>query len=174
MNRYQGDDIASAAPAAGVRLQEVRADDDAAVQAMARVHRQAFGSKGWSAEDIATMLRVEGTEALLAHAGERPVGMIIHRMLWGDGEILTLGVVPTMRRRGIGSRLLATAMNGMVMQGANRIFLEVAADNAAAIALYESLRFEPLGRRPNYYLEEGGRRVDALMMVRIFGGGCGG
>ncbi len=155
-----------------------------AADMLARVHAAAFGGeKGWSAQSIAEMLAVEGTEAMLALARETeadkqddgvPVGMIITRMVWGDGEILTLGVDPSWRQRGIGGRLLATAMNGMVMLGVNRVFLEVAEDNTAAITLYESLKFERMGRRPNYYLQEGGRRVDALMMVRVFGVGCGG
>ena len=141
---------------------------------LARVHAAVFGGKAWDADAIADVLKVEGTEAMLALANGVPAGMIIYRMLWGDGEILTLGVAPAHRRRGMGGRLLATAMNAMVMQGANRVFLEVAEDNAAAIALYESMGFERLGRRPNYYLQEDGRCVDALMMARIFGGGCGG
>ena len=155
---------------------------------LARLHAAAFGErKGWSEKSIAEMLAVEGTEAMLAlahgthgtarsseRAGGEPVGMIITRMVWGDGEILTLAVDPAWQRRGIGSRLLASATNGMVMQGVNRVFLEVAEDNHAAITLYESLKFEGTGRRPNYYLTEDGRRVDALMMVRVFGTGCGG
>ena len=143
---------------------------------LAAVHRAAFGeAKGWSADDIRRMLAIEGTEALLAWCdGVLPCGMIITRMMWEDGEILTLGVRPEFRRLGIGGRLLASALNGMVMQGVNRVFLEVAETNAAAIRLYEDAGFEIMGRRPNYYLEEDGRQVDALMMVRIFGQGCGG
>ena len=144
-------------------------------ETLADVHRAAFGDKGWSAEDIRRMLAIEGTEALLARCDATVAcGMIITRMMWEDGEILTLGVRPEFRRLGIGSRLFASAVNGMVMQGVNRVFLEVAETNTAAIRLYEEAGFEVMGRRPNYYLEEGGRQVDALMMVRVFGQGCGG
>ena len=144
-------------------------------ETLADVHRAAFGEKGWSAGDIRRMLSVEGTEALLARCDATTAcGMIITRMMWEDGEILTLGVRPEFRRLGIGSRLFASAVNGMVMQGVNRVFLEVAETNTAAIRLYEAAGFEVMGRRPNYYLEEDGRRVDALMMVRVFGQGCGG
>ena len=142
---------------------------------LAQVHRTVFGEKGWSTEDIRHMLTIEGTEALIARCDETTAcGMIITRMMWEDGEILTLGVRPEFRRLGIGSRLFASAVNGMVMQGVNRVFLEVAETNTAAIRLYEEAGFEVMGRRPNYYLEEDGRQVDALLMVRIFGQGCGG
>ncbi len=142
---------------------------------LAAVHRAAFGDKGWSAAAVRSMLAIEGTEALLARCDDTSAcGMIITRLMWEDGEILTLGVRPEYRRLGIGGRLFASAVNGMVMQGANRVFLEVAETNAAAIALYEAAGFEVMGRRPGYYLEEDGRRVNALMMVRVFGQGCGG
>ena len=160
------------AAAARVKIHLVGPED---AETLARVHGAAFGEKGWSAEDIAKMLAVEGTEALLARCDEtHACGMIITRMMWEDGEILTLGVRPEFRRLGIGGRLFASAVNGMVMQGVNRVFLEVAETNTAAIRLYEAAGFEIMGRRPNYYLEESGGRVDALMMVRVFGQGCGG
>ena len=46
--------------------------------------------------------------------------------------------------------------------GTRRVFLEVAANNAAALALYSRKGFVPCGRRPGYYA--GG--VDAAIMER--------
>jgi len=158
----------------GAPLVVLREAGAEAAETLAALHARIFGDKAWDADAICQLFGVEGTEAMLAEVGDEPVGLIIHRMLWGDGEILTLGVAPEHRRRGIGSRLLATALNSMVMQGVNRVFLEVAVNNEAAIAMYESMGFDRLGRRPGYYLVENGRKVDALMMVRIFGVGCGG
>jgi len=37
------------------------------------------------------------------------------------------------------------------------MFLEVAEDNEAAIHLYRSLGFQPIGRRPAYYRRADGR-----------------
>ena len=171
MNRHEPPADKSAA-AARVRIALAGPED---AETLAAVHHAAFGERGWSAEDIRRMLAIEGTEALLARCDATiACGMIISRMMWEDGEILTLGVHPAFRRLGIGSRLFASAVNSMVMQGAIRVFLEVAETNTAAIRLYEAAGFKVMGRRPNYYLEENGRRVDALMMVRVFGQGCGG
>ena len=174
MNRHENARPPASKDEAVSRVRIALAGADKA-ETLAAVHRAAFGTRGWSAEEIAKMLAVEGTEALLARCDATTAcGMIISRMMWEDGEILTLGVRPAFRRCGIGSRLFASAVNGMVMQGANRVFLEVAETNTAAIALYEAAGFEVMGRRPNYYLFENGKRVDALMMVRVFGQGCGG
>ena len=49
--------------------------------------------------------------------------------------------------------------------GAKRIFLEVAEDNAAGLALYRKLGFVEAGRRKRYYERPGNARVDALTLV---------
>ncbi len=144
------------------------------VAEMARVHQAAFGGKGWSPPDFEALVAVEGTEALLARSRNgHPGGLVLYRMVAGEGEILTIGVAPSWRRRGIGGRLLAGALNAMMMLGARRVFLEVGERNTAARALYEGMGFEVVGRRAGYYDHGEGRREDALVMVRHFLVGCG-
>ena len=46
-----------------------------------------------------------------------------------------------------------------------RLFLEVAADNDAAIALYEGLGFKIAGARKAYYQRTGGANVDAVILA---------
>jgi ribosomal-protein-alanine N-acetyltransferase len=48
---------------------------------------------------------------------------------------------------------------------AKRIFLEVAEDNEAALALYRKLGFVELGRRKRYYERAGSEPVDALTLA---------
>ncbi|MFX8246689.1 hypothetical protein ABTL56_19205, partial [Acinetobacter baumannii] len=50
--------------------------------------------------------------------------------------------------------------------GAEGLFLEVAADNEPAIALYRSAAFVPVGRRAGYYRRPGGAAMDALVLRR--------
>ena len=65
--------------------------------------------------------------------------------LGDECEILSLGVVPERRRRGIGSALLAAIGEEAGRRGGHRVFLEVAADNAAARALYSTSGFIQVG-----------------------------
>ena len=81
-------------------------------------------------------------------------GMLVARCAGGEAEVLTLAVVPAARRRGIGRALLARAL--AAMNGAP-LFLEVAADNAAAMALYGAAGLRPCGRRRDYYGARAGR-----------------
>ena len=74
----------------------------------------------------------------------------------GESELLRVEVEEGYRRRGLGRRLLETALAGTV-------FLEVRAGNVAAIALYSTLGFVTVGRRRGYYA---GPVEDALVMEK--------
>ena len=140
---------------------------------LARLHEEcAVAERAWRAEDFASLLSAAGTRALLAEE-DGPSGFILFRQMAGEGEILALGVRPRRRRRGAGRRLLGAALAEMGMDGARRVFLEVAVDNAAAIALYEGQNFAPVGRRKGYYGRADGSRVDALVLAFTFGEACG-
>ncbi len=86
----------------------------------------------------------------------------------GEAQILNLSVVPDSRRQGLGRALLRRFTEDAVRLGAEQLFLEVRVSNAAAIALYESEGFAPVGRRERYYPTSGPEqlREDALVMRR--------
>ncbi len=54
----------------------------------------------------------------------------------GVGAIQNLGVVPGHRAAGLGTALLLAALRGFRQAGLSRAFLEVTADNEAAVRLY--------------------------------------
>lgn len=128
-------------------------------EALSSLHAEAFDAP-WSAEAFATLLGQPGV-LLQAEAD----GFVLVQVAADEAEILTLAVRPSARRRGTGSRLVAAASDRAFDRGARRLFLEVAADNAAALALYAALGFEPAGRRPRYYARKDGPAVDALLLV---------
>lgn len=124
-----------------------------------------FGTEAWSAsayrEELADtrhrhyVAAVDDDGAVQGWAGVRIVG--------AEAEILTVGVVGSARRLGIGAVLLTDLLDEATRRGAREVFLEVRVDNAAARALYEREGFAELGIRRGYY--DGGR-VDALTMRR--------
>jgi ribosomal protein S18 acetylase RimI-like enzyme len=59
----------------------------------------------------------------------------------GIGAIQNLGVVPAHRGKGLGSALLLRALHGFRLTSLHRAFLEVTAQNDAAIRLYRRLGF---------------------------------
>ncbi|WP_101832713.1 GNAT family N-acetyltransferase [Frankia canadensis] len=79
-----------------------------------------------------------------------------------DGAyIQTVGVVPAMRGRGIGARLMIALLRHARTVGARSCGLEVRTDNHAARALYARLGFVDIGMRRGYYQPSGG---DAYVM----------
>lgn len=132
---------------------------------LAALHESAFDAP-WSEAEFA---------ALLGNARARAFGtadgFILMQPLTGAGdaageaEILTLAVRPAARRAGLAARLIAHAQAAMA---AARIFLEVAADNEAARALYQKHGFVETGRRKAYYKRGEARRVDAVLMQGDF------
>ena len=77
-----------------------------------------------------------------------------------DADIQTIAVAVAHRGRGIGGRLMVTAMAEAQPGGAVELMLEVEADNEPARSLYEHHGFETLARRSSYY----GPGRDALVM----------
>lgn len=129
--------------------------EDAAI--LAALHAAAF-DKPWSAGEIGALMATPGVFALTTDGQ----GFILCRAIAGEAEILTLAVAPAARRLGVG-RALVEAAGGLASQGgADSLFLEVAHDNVAALALYASAGFERVGLRKGYYASG----ADAVVMRR--------
>jgi ribosomal-protein-alanine N-acetyltransferase len=137
----------------------------AEADALAEVHARGFDHP-WSAADLAALLDSPGVFALAAREDAVLRAFILARAIAGEAEILTLAVDPARRRQGIARALLEAATAAAAHAGAGVLFLEVAADNAAAIALYESAGFTQAGRRRGYYARSDGAAVDALVLRR--------
>lgn len=112
---------------------------------------EAAGGDPWSAEALEKILALPHSFGLLALTPVEPLGFLLAQAAADESEIINLAVAPAARRRGIGRSLLAEAMERARTGGARAMFLEVASDNEAARALYESVGFEQVGIRPDYY-----------------------
>ncbi|WP_299415445.1 GNAT family N-acetyltransferase [uncultured Sulfitobacter sp.] len=130
-------------------------------EALAEIHAAAFAhSRGWHAAEIADLLAQPHTD--LFH---RTGGFAITRTLAGESELLTLAVAPDHQRKGIAKSLLQRWLAQIAPQ-ADSAFLEVAADNSAALALYSGLAFAPTGLRKGYYTRADAAPIDAIVMAR--------
>ncbi len=82
----------------------------------------------------------------------------------GEAHVLNICIGPTYRGQGLGRFLLDRLLDISRWNGAERVFLEVRPSNPLAKALYESVGFVEIGRRPRYYPARNGRE-DAIVMV---------
>lgn len=122
-------------------------------------------ARAWSDAEMAALLALPTTFGRLAAIGDIPAGFVLAQAAGGDAEILTLAVLPERRRAGHGSRLIAAAAADGRRRGADRLLLEVASCNTAALAFYGRLGFVRIGMRRNYY-GEGPMADSAFVLAR--------
>jgi [ribosomal protein S18]-alanine N-acetyltransferase len=142
----------------------VRAARAASAAALARAHAAGFDAP-WDEATIAALLATPNVLAFAAGPASAPAGFILLRLAADEAEILTLATIPPHRRRGVALALLGAATEAAGARGARSLFLEVAADNIAARALYTKAQFTPVGARRGYYARAAGA-VDALILRR--------
>ncbi len=145
-----------------VRL--LRADQ---AEACARIHASGFAHP-WPAGEIAALLSSPSCigSAALDPAGGALRGFALSRVAAEEAEVLTIAVAPSQRRRGVGAELLREHLARVALAGAKTIFLEVDAQNAAALSLYARFGFVKVGERAGYYRRPDGKAVAALVMRR--------
>lgn len=134
---------------------------------LARLHGEVF-EDGWSERELAALLATPGAEAVIAREGEEPLGFLLTRSAADEAEIITIGTRPSLQRRGIARQLLAEHVARLAGLGIRYVFLEVAASNTAAQALYAALGFDAAGRRKGYYRRRNSLE-DAIVMRRELG-----
>lgn len=122
-----------------------------------------FGSEAWTAHSYRDELLDRKYRYYLT--GRDADGVLLGwaglYVLYETAQVLTVGVIPEARRRGIASTLLAALYAEARRRNATEILLEVRIDNDGARALYEREGFAVIGTRRGYY-DNG--RIDAITM----------
>jgi len=107
----------------------------------------------WSEEQYQAIFSQMGPHRLVLVAEEalQVQGSIIAREVHREWEIENIVVADSVRRRGLGTRLLDEFLNIARVQGAKGISLEVRESNLPARRLYQKQGFFESGRRQSYY-----------------------
>lgn len=113
-------------------------------------------------DERAANWRLDGS--LVAVAGDGVVGWLhVERTSFGFGEIGML-VARDWRGRGVGSALVAAAIDWGREHGLHKLTLSVFPHNDAAIALYRKFGFEEEGYRPKQMRRGSGELWDLIEM----------
>lgn len=150
----------------GLHIEPALQEDAAAI---AVLHARGF-YRGWPQEEFTAYIAGRNTPVYVACDPQRRIaGFAMLRLAADEAELMTIAVDPRWRRRGVGVALLRALFDDLMMTPARRLFLEVAADNSAARALYAGHGFETLSEREGYYARPDGRPATAIVMARELG-----
>lgn len=92
------------------------------------------------------------------------IGYSVLSVAASEAHLLNVCVARAHQGAGHGTRLVRRMIDLARWHRAERMFLEVRPSNARAVALYDHIGFNEIGRRPNYYPAARGRE-DAIVMA---------
>lgn len=126
---------------------------------------KALFTRPWSADSWESELYNDTVSLVVA---EDPDGKVLGYGVLGvildEGCLEKIAVRPDCQRQGVAQAILGSFLR-YGEEHLAYIGLEVRADNAPAIALYEKNGFTAVGRRKNYYAEV---HQDAILMDKVF------
>ncbi|MCU0638874.1 MAG: ribosomal protein S18-alanine N-acetyltransferase [Candidatus Krumholzibacteria bacterium] len=122
----------------------------------------------WTEKMFRDEIKPEGAASSLVYREDgRIEGYVIAWFGYGEVHILSIGVRPGKRGRGIADALLDRALAEGAGQGCARAILEVRRGNLRAQSFYRRKGFRMIGVRRGYYSESG---EDALVLEKEIGG----
>ena len=108
-------------------------------------------SDAWSESAIFSHLASEWAISVIAEEDGVPLGYLLGSVLAPESELFRIAVSPFSRRRGVARCLLDAFFEKVRARGGETVYLEVRESNLPARTLYESVGFETVGVRKNYY-----------------------
>ncbi len=140
---------------------------EADLEAIMQLEKACFGNDAWAKPTMRSELVAPHTHYLAAWIGQELVGYAgLSKVTKAtSADIQTIAVSPSQRRSGIGKALMQALIQKASELSAEEIYLEVREDRPAPQRLYESLGFEQIDRRENYYRPDG---VAAIVMRLAF------
>lgn len=118
----------------------------------------------WIAEVFEREMNLEWSHLWLFEQRKTIVGFLVFWAIHDEVHILNVAVTPACRRQGVATAVLRELIENARENAASFVTLEVREQNQAAIGLYESLGFEIIGQREQYYADTG---EDAYIMSCI-------
>lgn len=141
-----------------IDLRDVREDE---LPWLAACEHELFGAGAWSADLIDTDWRFGTNRYRVIELDGKACGYAIYGFEGDAFHLMNLAVLPEHRRRGLATAAMAELVAEATRLNAPDVWLEVAVDNPAAIALYEAHGFERVRVRKRYY-QPGD--IDAIVM----------
>lgn len=114
-----------------------------------------------------TLLNNQGERYLNLKYSEngKIVAFAICQTVLDEATLFNIAVDPDFQGQGIGKRLLSALISQLAKNGVQALWLEVRQSNQTAQNLYQSLGFNEVTVRKNYYPTPDGKRENAVVMA---------
>lgn len=120
----------------------------------------------WTERIFADCLRV-GYHCRVAEAAGELIGYGIMSTGAGEAHILNLCVGSAFQGQGLGRALLTRLLEEAGSLRVDTVFLEVRPSNVPAVTLYESMGFNCIGTRKDYYPAKYGREDATILALTL-------
>lgn len=120
-----------------------------------------FPNEPWSEQALKVLCRDHGTGFVAQGDSGEVLAYVGMTYAADEGSITNVATHPNSRRKGLGKGVVSALLQEAARLSLSYVYLEVRLSNAPAIALYESLGFEVVGTRKNFYRHP---TEDALLM----------
>ncbi len=124
------------------------------------IEKACFKEGRYSKDQIEWILTGENEATFIYLDGPRPIGSVMLSAGGGAGRIISIGVRPDWREKGVAKGLMDVAERWLAETGAREIDLEVSVENEEAMNLYSSMGYEVVRVLKDYYFG----KVDAFQM----------
>lgn len=111
----------------------------------------ATASEGWSQSALEETLSSPAGRLYGLWEDSRLEGVAIFQQVLEEVSLEGITLLPSCRGKGLGKFFLSRCLELLKNQGGALCFLEVRSLNAPALVLYESMGFQPMGKRKNFY-----------------------
>ncbi len=115
------------------------------------LERACFSKARYTKDQIDLFLRGDNEETFLFFNEDDPVGSVMLSARGMKGKVVSIGVHPKWRKKGVARELMATAEKWFADSGATQVDLEVGAQNREALNLYSTLGYDVVKVLKGYY-----------------------
>ena len=129
---------------------------------MAKLHAQSgLEQRPWTAQEFVQLCAAENSLLI-----KQDYGFALGRVIHTEAELLLFIVSQAQQKQGLGKTYLQHFEEAARQRGAKICFLEVGAENTAALALYQKCGYAEQGLRKAYYRKMNSTREDALVLAK--------
>lgn len=140
------------------------------IHAVSDIEAQIQSQDAWNDQALSELLMQDSIDLMVVMSTDTDevVGYCLYQVVFEQAEILRIGTHPDYQRQGIASQVFLQLHKSLADSKVESLLLEVRADNAAAIALYEQQGFTIIHRRKGYYQQLHQPAIDALIMQIVY------